>query len=86
VIYFMGISTIGAAATAIAAAAYNGGHLPNAVEFPAAWRELGELAKRYLGENSLIFIFTGLWLGAASHTVADVAGSFIKTGRVTEFM
>jgi uncharacterized metal-binding protein len=31
-------------------------------------------------------MFAGLWIGAASHTLTDIAGSFIKTGRITDFL
>jgi hypothetical protein len=30
--------------------------------------------------------FAGLWSGAASHTFADMAGTYIKTGRSGGFL
>ncbi|MBL0239595.1 MAG: hypothetical protein IPQ00_03330 [Chloracidobacterium sp.] len=34
----------------------------------------------------LLFAFLGLWLGAANHTLADIASTFIKTGRREVFL
>jgi hypothetical protein len=39
-----------------------------------------------MGANFLALTFVGLWLGAASHTFTDVAGSYVMTGRVTDLL
>jgi hypothetical protein len=39
-----------------------------------------------VGWNFGIAGFLGLWLGAASHTFADIAGSYIKTGKAKGFL
>jgi uncharacterized metal-binding protein len=39
-----------------------------------------------VGDYALAAIFLGLWLGAASHTVTDLIGTFLKTGKVKDFL
>jgi uncharacterized metal-binding protein len=67
-------------------ALYNGGDLPNLFEFTKTWREIGDYVRANVGENAFPSVFAGLWLGAASHTLTDIAGTFVKTGRVSEFL
>ena len=66
--------------------AYSGGKLPSLVDFAHVWQPLGEFTRDKLGGYFLPFVFIGLWLGAASHTFTDMAGSFIKTGRIAKFL
>ena len=82
VIYFMGVMTLLAFAAAYVFEAYTGGRLPGLMEFVNVWRAVGDVARARFGEYSLAFVFVGLWSGAASHTFTDLAGSFIKTGRI----
>ena len=49
-----------------------------------AWSAIGKFVRADLGEYVFLYGFVGLWLGAASHTLTDMAGSFIKHGRVME--
>ena len=86
VVYFMGVLTALAFAITYARASYTGGKLPDLVEFARVWQTIGEFVRSHFGEHFLLFVFLGLWLGAASHTFTDVAGSFIKTGRVVKFL
>jgi uncharacterized metal-binding protein len=86
VIYFMGVVTLGAFLTAILVGIFLGGNLPGMAEFAEGWRRFGEFGRIHLGENIFVVVFCGLWLGAASHTFTDMAGTFIKTGRVSEFL
>lgn len=86
VIYFMGVVTIAAFLAAYAYAAWVGGTTPGIDGFADFWRPVGVYTRDNLGDYFLIFIFLGLWLGAASHTFTDMAGSFIKTGRVSKFL
>jgi uncharacterized metal-binding protein len=86
VFYFMGIITLGAFITALIVETFSGRSVTGLSEFAAAWRELGQFGRDHLGENVFVTLFCGLWLGAASHTFTDMAGTFIKTGRVTEFL
>lgn len=86
VVYFIGILTLVSFLIAYFLATYTGGDLPRIVEFTQSWKQIGEVIRTNLGEYALLSIFVGLWLGAASHTVTDMAGTFIKTGRITEFL
>ena len=55
--------------------------------FTLSWTPEKALAQMDEGEvaRSITSITTpGLWFGAASHTFTDMAGSFVKTGRVSK--
>ena len=65
---------------------YAGGELPNLMEFARVWQQIGAFVREDLGEYTFLYVFAGLWLGAASHTLTDMAGSFVKTGRIGEFL
>ncbi|CAN5293923.1 hypothetical protein BH10ACI1_BH10ACI1_01410 [soil metagenome] len=86
VVYFMGILTLVSFFAAYIYATYTGGDLPRLVEFAQTWRQIGEYIRTNIGEYTMPSAFIGLWLGAASHTFTDMAGSFVKTGRITEFL
>lgn len=82
VIYFIGVITLTAYIIAYAWTGISDDAVPDVRDFSAAWRLVAETAYKYLGENFLIQSFVGLWLGAASHTLSDMAITYIKTGRV----
>lgn len=86
VVYFLGVLTLLAFAASYLAALYSGGDLPGLDQVIASWRPLGEVIRSTFGESFPLLIFAGLWFGAASHTFTDMAGSFIKTGRVAKFL
>jgi len=86
VVYFMGVLTAAAFAFVYAWAALRGGTLPSIVEYSRAWQPIGEFVRVHLGQYFVAMVFVGLWLGAASHTFTDLAGSFIKTGRIAKFL
>ncbi len=86
VIYFIGAITLLSFLIAFLFAAYTKGEIPQFVEFVQMWSRIGDLARQNLGQNIFYFIFAGLWLGAASHTITDMAGSYVKTGRIMEFL
>lgn len=86
VVYFMGVLTLVAFAVVYAYATYTGGDLPRFAEFARVWIDIGAYIRTNVGEYFLPSVFAGLWLGAASHTLTDMAGSFVKTGRITEFL
>jgi len=86
VVYFMGVLTLLSFLGAYVYAAYTGGDLPRLIEFTKAWSGIGEVARANFGEYVFIWLFAGLWLGAASHTLTDMAGTFVKTGKVTDFL
>lgn len=86
VVYIMGVLTLLSFGAAFLYAIYSHGEIPHLFEFTKTWGAIGEYTRFYLGENFFPAVFVGLWLGAASHTLTDMAGSFIKHGRITEFL
>lgn len=86
VVYFVGALTLVASLAMYAYTVYSGGKFAGMDEFVHAWRQVGRLTRDNFGAYFLMFVFLGLWLGAASHTFTDMAGSFIKTGRVAKFL
>ncbi len=86
VVYFMGVLTLIAFLAVYIYAAYSGGKLPSLIDFSQVWQSVGEFTRSNFGEHFMWLFFAGLWLGAASHTFTDMAGSFIKTGRIAKFL
>jgi uncharacterized metal-binding protein len=86
VVYFMGVLTLVSFFISYIFAAYSGGTIPDLVEFTRTWASIGEFVRQNFGESAFLSLFVGLWLGAASHTLTDMAGSFIKHGRIMEFL
>jgi uncharacterized metal-binding protein len=86
IVYFMGALTLFSFLVSYIYIAVSGGELPTLFEFTKAWSSIGEYVRANAGEYAFPAAFIGLWLGAASHTLTDIAGSFIKTGRVSEFL
>jgi len=86
VVYFMGVLTLAAFLILSIYTSYFGGKLPNLLDFARAWKTIGEFTQANFGEHFLTAVFAGLWFGAASHTFTDMAGSFIKTGRISKFL
>ncbi len=85
-IYFIGVITLAAFALAMAwhAAAESAG--PEFLSFVGIWQTFGITFREKIGAIYLAAVFGGLWLGAASHTFTDMAVSYVKTGRITEFL
>jgi uncharacterized metal-binding protein len=86
VVYFLGAITVGILTVTYVYAAYRGGKVPALIDLTNTWRAIGQFTQANFGEHFLLFVFFGLWMGAASHTFTDMAGSFVKTGRVTDFL
>ena len=86
IVYFMGALTLASFLPVFLLAWHSGGELPNLLEFAKTWTAIGEYVRADLGEYAFLYAFIGLWLGAASHTLTDIAGSFIKHGRIMEFL
>ena len=63
-----------------------GGDLPNLLAMTKTWESIGNLVRSNIGDYAMPSLLLGLWLGAASHTMTDMAGTFIKTGKVGEFL
>ncbi|HEX6126446.1 MAG TPA: metal-binding protein [Pyrinomonadaceae bacterium] len=82
VIYFMGIATCIAFLLTYAYATYVGGAVPGVRDFARVWARLREYTDLMLGVDGAIGLFIGMWIGAASHTLTDIAGTYVKTGRI----
>lgn len=86
VVYFLGVLTLAAFAGTVVAAAVSGGEVLSLNKLMSEWKTIGSWVTANLGHQFLPAVFAGMWLGAASHTVTDIAGSFVKTGRVSDFL
>ena len=86
VVYFMGIVTLVIFVAAYLYALYSGGKVPGLADIRVVWQPVGSFVRANFGDHFLPLSFLGLWLGAASHTFTDMAGSFVKTGRVAKFL
>ena len=82
IVYFMGVLTLFSFLACYVLAAYAGGAMPGLMEFAKTWRQIGEFVRQNFGEYVFLYLFVGFWLGAASHTLTDIAGTFIKTGKI----
>ena len=83
VIYFTGIIALGGFIATYVIEFISGVRIAGVVDFIAAWRHLGDAFRGYIGETAALAVFIGLWLGAASHSFTDIAGTFVKTGKVS---
>lgn len=86
VVYFSGAVTLLGAVLLIIFSAFSGGELPQTAEIADVWRRIGSVTRDHSGLMPVLIVFVGMWLGAASHTVTDIAASYVKTGRVGEFL
>lgn len=86
VVYFLGVITIAVFLSALAGAALMGSSLPDAFSFVREWKTVGSFIGSTFGREIIPAVFAGMWIGAASHTFTDMAGTYVKTGRVTEFL
>ncbi len=82
VVYFMGVLTLLSFLASYVFAAYAGGAIPNLMESANTWRRIGGFIRQNFSEYAFLYVFIGLWLGAASHSLTDIAGTFIKTGKI----
>lgn len=82
VVYFVGLLTLGAFAALVLINSHSGDAWPSAAAFENGWRYAGNWIRSTVGLGNIAGVFAGLWAGAASHTFSDLAGTYIKTGRV----
>jgi uncharacterized metal-binding protein len=82
VVYFMGVLTLLSFLGSYILAAYMGATIPNLTESVKIWQQIREFTRQNFGEYFFLYVFVGLWLGGASHSLADITGTFIKTGRI----
>jgi uncharacterized metal-binding protein len=86
VVYFVGVLTILAFLVSYIYATYANRDLPNLLQMTKTWQSIGEISRNYFGEYSILPLIIGFWIGAASHTFTDMAGTFIKSGKVEDFL
>lgn len=86
VIYFMGVLTLLAFSIAYVASIVYETNVPDPAEFAKIWQRIGALSRDHAGVYLMAAAFIGMWSGAASHTFTDMAVSYVRTGRVTEFL
>lgn len=86
VVYFMGAVSLIAFLLLCAVSTYQGGGVPSLVQIMESWGLVGAYLRLNFGENIFWFVFVGVWTGAASHTLTDMSVSYLKTGRIMEFL
>ncbi len=82
VVYFAAVVTLVAWACVYARAVFvAGGTPPGWREVAEGWRAVEAAAVGYgVGPRALLAVLAGLWWGAASHTLTDVAWSVVRKG------
>ncbi|MCS6873849.1 MAG: metal-binding protein [Pyrinomonadaceae bacterium] len=86
VIYFAGVTTLFLFAVAYVLALKANMQPPGFIEILESWKGLISQIEKHFGEGAPFYFFGGIWLGSASHTLTDVAITFIKTGKVKNFL
>lgn len=81
-IYLMGMITVIAFLLLCVRAFYFEGQFPDVTAIGLQWQTLGEFINLNLGVNFIWLVFLGLWLGGLSHSLTDIAGTYVKTGKV----
>ncbi|MEO5858385.1 MAG: metal-binding protein [Pyrinomonadaceae bacterium] len=82
VVYFLGIATMIAFTVMVLYSLVTSGEIPNFGSFIRGWESAGTLSNSRSGFEVILAIFAGMWAGAASHTLTDIAITYVKTGRV----
>lgn len=80
VIYFAAVFAIIILAGVYLRATFLGGAPPTFEQFAEAWWAIEAGVSRSLGRHAAWAILAGLWWGAASHTLTDVAWSVMRKG------
>ena len=80
VLYFAAVLTLVLLAAVYLRATLVGGAPPTLERFTEAWWAIEAGAGRSIGKNGVWAILAGLWWGAASHTLTDVAWSVMRKG------
>jgi uncharacterized metal-binding protein len=80
VIYFALVISLIVAAAVYLRASLMGGPLPSLAEIVQAWRAIETGFGQSVGRHAALAVFAGLWWGAASHTLTDVAWSMLRKG------
>lgn len=80
VIYFTGVLALLLAAGVYLRAALVNGPAPGFDEMAQTWRTIEAALRQNVGEHAIWAVLAGLWWGAASHTLTDVAWSVLRKG------
>ncbi|NNE66335.1 MAG: metal-binding protein [Pyrinomonadaceae bacterium] len=80
-IYFLGVFTLLAVGGFSIATLLIYGSQPEGISYVDTWSKAGQYLRGLFGEWFMYVVFGGLWVGAASHSLADWALSYIKTGK-----
>ena len=81
VVYFMGVTTCAAFLVIWIYTMYSGGGPRGIWDLTRFWSQLRNYSDAVLGVYGVAALFAGMWIGAASHTFTDLAGTYIKTGK-----
>ena len=82
VVYFIGAATLVGFAAWFGYSMLTTGEMPDLFAFLRGWERVGSLSNQVSAGEMLGAIFVGMWAGAASHTLTDIAITYVKTGRV----
>jgi uncharacterized metal-binding protein len=86
VIYFAGALTLFGAIAFYLAALMRHAAAPSMAQIRELWETFGSWTRTHHGDYVVFAILIGLWCGAASHTLTDIAATFLKTGKVKDFL
>lgn len=86
VIYFAGVTTVFFALIFYFAALLRNAAPPTAAQIRELWETFGLWTREHVGNHAIFVFLAGLWAGAACHTLTDIIGTFIKTGKVKGFL
>lgn len=86
VVYFAGALTLVGGLIFYLAALMRHATPPGIAEIRELWESIGLWTRSSIGDYAIFAVLLGLWWGAASHTLTDIAGTFVKTGKVKEFL
>jgi uncharacterized metal-binding protein len=81
VVYFAGVVTLVGFGCVFIATTIQNQTPPKFLEIAESWKGIRNFLNETIGENAITWSFCGMWFGAASHTITDIAASFITTGR-----
>jgi uncharacterized metal-binding protein len=80
VIYFATVLAIIVSIAVYLRATLAGGEPPRLDQIAEAWRTIEDGLEQSVGEHAVWAVLAGLWWGAASHTLTDVAWSVMRKG------
>ena len=82
VVYFLGVATLITFAGMAVYSYATAGSFPSLANLVRGWESIGMSVGAGSTLEIVLAVLAGLWAGAASHTLTDIAITYIKTGRV----